>query len=57
VVSFTPQPLYLQEKRPWYPLDRLGGPQSLSGGGGEEKISHPPPGIDINVLNLGAQII
>jgi len=38
VVSFTPLPLYPQGKIPWYPLDRrLGGPQSLSGRGGEEK--------------------
>jgi hypothetical protein len=34
-----PQPLYPQGKSPWYPLDgRLGGPQSRSGHGGEEKI-------------------
>jgi hypothetical protein len=43
VVSFTPQPLYPQGKNPWYPLDRrLGGPQSRSGCGGEEKDSQPP---------------
>jgi hypothetical protein len=31
----------------WYPLDRrLGGPQSRSGRGGEEKNSQPPPGIE-----------
>jgi hypothetical protein len=37
----------LQGKRPWYPLDRsLGGPQGRSGRGGEEKNSHPPPGIE-----------
>jgi hypothetical protein len=42
VVSFTPRPLYPQGKSPWYPLDRrLGGPQSLSGRGGEEKKSSP----------------
>jgi hypothetical protein len=36
VVSFTPRPLYPQEKSPWYPLDRrLGGPQSRSGSGGD----------------------
>jgi hypothetical protein len=47
VVSFTPRPLYPQGKRPWYPLDRkLGGPQSRSGRGGEEKNSQPPPGIE-----------
>jgi len=32
---------------PWYPLDRrLGGPQSQSGHGVEEKNSQPPPGIE-----------
>jgi len=31
----------------WYALDRrLGGPQSRSGRGGEEKNSQPPPGIE-----------
>jgi hypothetical protein len=40
VVSFTTRPLYPQGKSPWYPLDRrLGGPQSRSGCGGEEKNS------------------
>jgi hypothetical protein len=35
VVNFTPQPLYLQGKSPWYTLDkRLGRPQSQSGYGG-----------------------
>jgi hypothetical protein len=47
VVSFTPRPLYPQGKSPWYPLDRgLGGPQSSSGRGGEEKNSHPLPGFE-----------
>jgi hypothetical protein len=42
VVSFTPRPLYLQGKSHQYPLDRkLGGPQSRSGRGGEEKNSQP----------------
>jgi hypothetical protein len=42
VVSFTPRPLYSQGKSPWYPLDRrLGGPQSRSGRGGEDKIPSP----------------
>jgi hypothetical protein len=41
VVSFTPRSLYPKGKSPWYPLDRkLGGPQSRSGRGGEEKNSH-----------------
>jgi hypothetical protein len=48
VVNFTLRPLYPQRKRPWCPLDRrLGGLQSRSGrGGGEEKNSQPPPGIE-----------
>jgi hypothetical protein len=38
VVSFTPQPLYPQGKRRWYPLDRrLGGPQSRCGCCGKSK--------------------
>jgi len=42
VVSFTSRPLY-----PIYPLDRrLGGPQSRSERGGEEKNSEPPPIIE-----------
>jgi len=41
-VSFRPRPLYIRGKRPRYPLDRsLGGLHSRSGGGGEEKKSHP----------------
>jgi hypothetical protein len=47
VVSSTPRPLYPQEKSPWYPLGRrLGGSQSLSGRGGEEKNSQLPPVIE-----------
>jgi len=47
VVSFTPRPLYSQGKNPCYTLDRrLGGSQGLSGHGGEEKNSQPPPGIE-----------
>jgi len=42
VVSFMPHLLYSQGKNPWYLLDmRLGGPQSWSGHGGEEKNSQP----------------
>jgi hypothetical protein len=38
VVSFTPRPLSLRSRSPRHPLDkRLGGPQSRSGRGGEEK--------------------
>jgi len=40
VVSFRPRPLYLRGKNARYPLDsRLGGRQSRSGHGGEEKNS------------------
>jgi hypothetical protein len=47
VVSLTRRPLYRQGKSPWYPLDRrLGGPQSHSGRGGEERNPQPPPGIE-----------
>jgi hypothetical protein len=47
VVSFTPWPLYSQRRNTWYPLDRrLGGPQSRSGRGGEEKNFQSPPGIE-----------
>jgi hypothetical protein len=45
--SFMPRPLYPQGKSPWYPFDRrLGGHQSRSGRGGEEKNFQPPPGIE-----------
>jgi hypothetical protein len=41
------RPLYPQGKSPWYQLDRrLGGPQSRSGRGGEEKNSQPLPGLE-----------
>jgi hypothetical protein len=47
VVSFTPRPLYPQGKSPWYPLDRrMGGPQSRSGRGGDEKNSQPLPELE-----------
>jgi hypothetical protein len=47
MVSFTPRPLYLQGKNPWYPLDRrLVGLQSFCGHGGEEKNSQPSPKIE-----------
>jgi hypothetical protein len=43
----SPRPFHPQVKSPWYPLDRrLGGPQSHSGRGGEEKNSQPRPGIE-----------
>jgi hypothetical protein len=43
----TPRQLYTQYKNPRYPTDRrLGGPQSRSGRGSEEKNSQLPPGIE-----------
>jgi hypothetical protein len=51
VVSFTPRPLYPQGRSPWYSLARrLGGPQSLSGRGGEEKNSQPLPGLEPPII-------
>jgi hypothetical protein len=45
--SFTPWPLYLRGKSPWYPLDRrFGRPQSRSGRCGVEKTVLPLPGIE-----------
>jgi hypothetical protein len=56
VVSFTPRPLYPQGRSPWYPLDRkLGGPQSRSGRGGEEKNSQPLPGLEPPIIQPVAQ--
>jgi hypothetical protein len=47
VVSLIRRPLYPRRKGLQYPFDRkLGGPQSQSGRGGEEKNSQPPPGIE-----------
>jgi hypothetical protein len=58
VVSFTPRPLYPQKKSPWFPLDRgLGGPQSRSGRGGEEKNSQLPPGIELyELVDRGSRV-
>jgi hypothetical protein len=51
-----PRPLYSQGKIPWYQLDvRLGGPQSLSGRGGEEKNFQPLPGLESPIIQLVAQ--
>jgi hypothetical protein len=56
VVSFTSMPLYRQGKSPWYPLyRRLGGPQSRSGRGGEEKNSLSLPGLEPSIIQLVAQ--
>jgi hypothetical protein len=51
VASFTPRPLYPQEKSRWYPSDRrLGGLQSWSGRGGGEKNSQPLPGTEPSII-------
>jgi hypothetical protein len=56
VVNFTPRPLYPQRKSPWYPLDRgLGGHQSRSGRGGEEKNSQPQPALEHPIIQPVAQ--
>jgi hypothetical protein len=45
------RPLYLQGKSPWHPLDRrMGGPQSRSGRGGEEKNSQPLSGLEPTII-------
>jgi hypothetical protein len=45
-----------QGKSPWYPLDRrLGGLQSRSGHGGEEKNSQPLPGFEPLLIQLAVQ--
>jgi hypothetical protein len=41
----------------WYPLDRrLGGTQSRSGRGGEEKNSRPLPGLEPAIIQPAAQL-
>jgi len=56
VVSFTPRPLYPRGKSLRYPLDRrLGGPQSRSGRGGEEKNSQSLTGLEHPIIQLVAQ--
>jgi hypothetical protein len=56
VVSFTPCLLYPQGKSPWYPLGRrLGGPQSRSGHGGEEKNFQPLSGFEPSIIQPVSQ--
>jgi hypothetical protein len=48
--------LFPQGKNLWYPLERrLGGPQSWSGHGSEEKNSQPLPGLEPLIIQLIAQ--
>jgi hypothetical protein len=45
-----------QRKKPWCPPDRrLGGTQSQSRRGGEEKNSQPPPGLELPIIQPVAQ--
>jgi hypothetical protein len=56
MVSFTPRPLYPQGESPWYPLNRrLGGPQSRSGRGGENKNSQSLPRLEPLIIQSVAQ--
>jgi len=51
VLSFTSRPLYSQGKSYCNPQDRrLGGPQSRSGRGGEEKNSQALPGVELLII-------
>jgi hypothetical protein len=48
--------LHARRKSPWYPLDRrLGGVQSRSGSGGEEKNSQHLPGLEPPIIQSVAQ--
>jgi hypothetical protein len=56
MVSFKLRSLYSQGKSTWYPLDRrLGGPQSRSGSGGEEKNSQLLLGLEPMIIQPLAQ--
>jgi hypothetical protein len=56
VVSLMPRVLYPQGRGVCYPLDRrLGGPQSRSGRGGEEKNSQPLAGLEHPIIKPLAQ--
>jgi hypothetical protein len=54
--SFTPRRLYPQGKSPWYSLGRtLGGPQSRSGQGDEEKNFQTLPALEHPIIQPVAQ--
>jgi hypothetical protein len=49
--QFHAPSLFSRGKSTLYPLDmRLGGSQSRSGRGGEEKISQPLPGLELPII-------
>jgi len=53
---YAPVALPPGKEEPLYPLDgRLGGPQSRSEGGGEEKNSQPLPGLEPTIIQPIAQ--
>jgi len=55
MVGFTPWLFYSWGKGSQYPLDRrLGGPQSWSRHGVEEKNSQPPSGIELLIIQLSS---
>jgi hypothetical protein len=52
----APAPFHQEKSRPWYPLDRkLGGPQSRSGRGGDEKNSQRLPWLEHPTIQPIAQ--
>jgi hypothetical protein len=56
VVSFTPRPFHPHGNSSWYQSDmRLGGSQSRSGRGGEEKNSQPLPGLESPIIQPVAE--
>jgi hypothetical protein len=56
LISFTTRPFYPQRKSPWYQLTwRMGGAQSQSGRGGEEKNPHLLPGLEPPIIQPVAQ--
>jgi hypothetical protein len=53
---YAPGALFPKGMSPPYPLDRrLGGPQSRSGWGGEEKNSQPLTGLETPIIQPVAQ--
>jgi len=44
-----------QGKSHWYPLDMMGGPQSQSGHGSEERNTQPLLGLELPIIQPVAQ--